>query len=108
LRVFGVGPLALLRMFPRGFGTIMHHSGTVKLQPAADGNGTEAIFRDLAPPLRATAFVMSMGALFEALFEVARRPGIVTADASRLDIGVLRYVLRAVDREGLVSDVEEI
>lgn len=108
LRIFGVGPLALFRMFPRGFATITRDCGTVRLGPTPGGDGTEAIFEDLPPVLRVRPFALSMGSVFEAVLDVGKRPGDVDLDASNLADGRLRYVLRAWDRTDLVKSVDDV
>lgn len=108
LRMFGVGPLALFRMFPRGFATITRDCGTVELGPTPEHDGTQAVFEDLPPVLRVRAFALSMGGVFEAVLDVAKRRGDVHVDASELDDGRLRYVLRAWDRSDLVESVDEV
>jgi hypothetical protein len=100
LRMFGVKPLALLRMFPRAYGTITRDCGEVSLGPTQAHDGTQACFDALPPVLRVRPFAVSLAAVFEAAFEVARRPGDVAIDDTALTEGRVRYVLRAWDRSG--------
>jgi hypothetical protein len=105
LRVFGVGPLALVRMFPRGFRLITRGCGVVTVATARDARGTEIVFTQLPEELRAEAWAVSMSAVFEAIMGIGKVSGTVDADTRELDRGTLRIRMLADNRDVLVHEV---
>ena len=105
LRVFGVGPLALVRMFPRGFRLITRGCGVVTVATFRDARGTEISFTQLPEPLRVAAWAISMSAVFDAAMEIGKVSGTVEADTQELDRGILRIHMLADNRDSLVHDV---
>lgn len=107
LRVFGVGPLAVLRMFPRGFRLITRGCGKVAVSSARDTPGTEVVFTELPVEVRRDAWAISIAAVFDAMMDVGRVSGIVRADDTELKSGTLRIFLRADNRDDLVHEVDD-
>lgn len=100
LRVFGVGPLAIVRMFPRGFKMITRYAGRVVVH--VGDRGTVLAFEDLPPVQRSEAWTTSLCALFEAMLDLAGLTGTVTLDASNMAQGAITVTMRADDRDTLV------
>jgi hypothetical protein len=107
LRVFGVGPLALMRMFARGFRLITRNCGEVTVRSARDTPGTEVEFTELPEEVRREAWAVSMTAVFEAIMDTGKVSGIVRPDTTDLRQGTLRIFLRADNRDELVHDVDD-
>jgi hypothetical protein len=106
LRVFGVGPLAIARMFPRGFRMVTRACGSVSTRTSRE-DGTFIDFEQLPEVIRDPAWVVSVSAMFDAVLDIAKLSGTVEADASALADGRLSIHMRADDRELLVYDPDD-
>ena len=107
LRVFGVGPLALVRMFPRGFGLITRNCGRVTVTTSRDTPGTQIEFDELPNEVCREAWAVSMTAVLDAVMEVGKVRGTVTPDTTALSSGRLRISMLAENRDDLVHDVDD-
>lgn len=98
LRLFGVGPEAMMKMLPRAFALVLRDCGSFEFESRGAGQGTIVELHGLPPRLRTRdTYALTIQAVLEACYVIGRRAGTCELDASRLHEGVLRYPMKLSD-----------
>jgi hypothetical protein len=95
IRLFGIGPEALMKVLPRAFALMLRGCGELRFKRLGDDLGTVIELRGLPPALRVRdTYGLTIQAVLEACYAIARRSGTCELDTSSLRAGVLRYHMK--------------